>query len=508
MSKVVLRGKEAREAIRKGVKEVYDTVRTTLGPGGRNALVSRDWRTPRITNDGVFIAKNIELDDECQELVAKSFVQAASETNEKAGDGTTTTMTLAGKLVNTCLDRIEKEYNEIIGSSSINLPELRRDILNSKENVLKQIDKATQKVETIEQLTDIATVSVEDSELGKIVADMVWEVGVDGFIDVKEGHRGVIETEIIKGLKVAGKFAAPGFINNPNRRQIEAEQVPVLCTNSHLESAAEFAEGINRLIQAGHKRIVVIAHNYKEEVLMTIAGALKGNNIILPLKAPSLTTEEWEDVCAVLDAKLVNKDKGDLFTQIDIDNLGQAERIVATEDDIVITGGKGNAEERAKTIKEALDVEKLPEFKNRMRRRIASLLSGVGIIRVGAKSEVEAGYLKLKLEDAQFACKAALTDGYVKGGGVCLKEVADSLKENDVLKPILHEPYRQIAENLGVESFDVPDNVIDPARVVKLAVDNACSVASTIITTDSIVADKKDKKDYDALIKIAESLKK
>jgi len=503
MGKVIQRGAKARQSIRNGVNEIYDTIKTTLGPAGRNALITRDYRTPRITNDGVFIAKNIELDDECEQLVAKSFVQAASETNEGAGDGTTTTMVLGGALINKCMDTIERSITPL-GGSSENVVKLRKEIMAAKDLVVKEIEKNTKKVETIEQLIDIATVSVEDPELGKMVAKMVWEVGVDGYVDVIEGMNGIIETELIKGMKFSGKFAPP-ILTNMNRKQSEVDDCPIICTNYHLENPDEFLEVMQKLYKLGHRKVVLLANNFKPEVIMQMLQLQKNKMFVFPMKAPSLTSDEWDDVCAVVGSTLINKEKGDLFTQLTEENIGRVERIVANEKDIVITGG--NAKGRAEMLKDQIKVEKLPEFKERLKRRIASLGSGIGVIRVGAKTDVEIGYLKLKLEDAQYACKAALSDGYVRGGGMCLKDIAKKLKDN-VLTDVLEAPYNQIAENMGVESFDVPENIVDPAKVVRLAVENACSVASTIITTDSIIADKKDRDDYDAFIKIAEALKK
>lgn len=504
--KILVRGKEARRKIRKAINEVADTVRVTLGPGGRNALIDRDWRTPRITNDGVFIAGNISPDDEIEAIATHAFVQAARKTNEKVGDGTTTSIVLAQKIINDCFDRLDSNDTSLIegGGNRENAMQMSRDIMSEAEKVIKEIKKVTRKTEGIDDLIDVATVSMESREHGKMVAEMVEKVGVHGFIDVTEGFHGKVETEIIEGMKIRGKTPAPFMITNPNRMLVEVEDVSVVVTNMRLDNPAELAGLTQPLHQRGVRKLVIFCENVTEEVMMDVYKAWQAGFKIFILKYPSLTTEEIEDVAVYCGGKFFNRHGGDTLHAVKPEDIGKVERVIADESDIMIVGGSGNAEERIKILKDQIHAEKDNRFKLKLKRRIASIASGIGVIRAGAASEVEAGYLKLKFEDAVNATQAALEEGVVEGGGLCLKKIAEKLPKS-ILTEALKAPYEQNKENNG-GSLKIDKHIIDPAKVERLAVENACSVAGTMITTESVIADKRDRSEYDGLNKVASAL--
>lgn len=530
----VLLDNEARQAILDGVSTIYEPVRRTLGPHGSNALTYGVFGRPsRLTNDGVTIAEVIEPLDDYQNLVAKAFKDGAKKTNEKAGDGTTSTVVIAGKLINNILSELMASASSIGTSSKGGAMDIKRRLATSVKNVISQIKEKAHKVDTIEELVKIATVSIEDPELGKIIAGMAWEIGEYGFIDIVEGFKGEIETEIIKGARFPAKIVAKGFVNDPAKFRMVAQDVEIIVTNYKLDNVSVVSKFLNPLLN-DHKKIAILAPEFSKEVtedlfqacykLLTEGGKIakqKTSLDIYPVKVPSLRTEQFEDLAIYFGARFINKDQGDKLQNIRESDLGFLDKLVVKDseirEDAIATGGKGTkglvetgaespVAQRIEVLKKQVEETKDEADKNHIRRRIAGLSSAVGIIRVGAASESELYYLKKKIEDGVYSCKGALEEGYVKGGGLCLKEISETLSEDDPLRLALRAPYEQIQENAEGE-FEIGEDVIDPAKVVRLSVEHAISVASNLITAKIIIPEVRERSPEEGYSEIASAIR-
>ena len=303
---ITLTGRKALEVIYKGVNSVYEVVKKTFGPAGSNVLLFRAWnRGSRITNDGVTVSQCINPKDIHVRLAAETFKEASKKTNEKVGDGTTLTTILGGHLFNQVYANISEKQNELTGNKT-SVVDIKKEILKATELVkLAILDKA-KKIETLEDLEHIAMISVEDAELGKIIAKMAWDVGVDGFIDVVEGYKGNIETEVIKGMRFPAKVAAKTFVNNPNKYEMVVKDANVLITNYSLDNVMDFAKGFQEIGKITTK-LIVIAPSFSENVLVNFVQASKQGYFIYPVKAPSLRTEQFEDLAVYCGANFINK---------------------------------------------------------------------------------------------------------------------------------------------------------------------------------------------------------
>lgn len=506
-----LLGKEARNAVKAGVNAVYEPTKRTFGPEGKNALLFRTFnRGPRITNDGVTVAASQEPKDPHVNLVSKAFIEACKKTNEKVGDGTTGTVIVAGKLYNTVHSRLEKATGGIMNQNAgIGVMTLKKNLFKSAEKVKEAIRESAKKIETIEQLEHIGTISSESEEIGKVVAGMAWEVGVDGFIDVVEGYKGKLETEIIKGMRFPAKVPAKGFLNNPDKFEMIATECPVILTNWAMDNEREMAQVLPPILQK-YKKVVLISPSFSDKVLETLHQTMyqlspDGKTLvstglyIYPVKAPSLRTDQYEDIAVGLGARFFNKDEGYHFRDVQDFELGFVDKLVVKDveakEDALAIGGKGEIEKdgespvsaRIKVLKGQLEETRQEQFKKLLERRIASLASAVGVIRVGASTDADALYQKLKIEDAVFACRSALRSGTVKGAGQCLKEISEILEDGDPLKPALLAPYEQIVATTGLT--EIPDNVIDPADAIYYAVEHAVGVVANLATVDIITAE-------------------
>ena len=535
-----LLGSKALEAILKGVNAIYEPVKRTFGPSGSNALLFRVWnRGSRITNDGVTVSECQTPKDIHVRLVAESFKEASKKTNEKVGDGTTLTTLLGGHLFNTIYKKITEKSSLFGADVSDNVMEIKKSILESSEKVKEAIKKSAKQVKTLAELEKISTISVEDAELGKVIAKMAWEVGVDGFIDVVEGYKGEIETEIIKGMRFPAKIPGKGFINNVARFEMVANNCPVLVTNYDLDNVVQLANVINPLLKKNPK-LILIAPSFSAEVLADLFKAcynltadgqrVKGTFDIFPVSVPSLRTEQFEDLAIYCGAKFIDKAKGSKLQNAGEGSLGFLEKLVVksseNKEDAIAVGGAGVTGEKNESkevgfeIKEKADktpiqvrIEELKgqlketpqeSFKKLLERRIASMGSAVGVIRVGDSTEASSLYRKLKIEDAVYACKAALRGGYVKGGGLCLKEIADRLLDTDILKETLKAPYEQIKSS-GIT--EIGADVIDPAEAIYYGIEHSTQVVANLITVESITAEIEDPSPEEGNFAIANWLK-
>lgn len=512
-----LMGVKARKAVLEGVNAIYEPVKRTLGPEGKTALLYRTFnRGSRITDDGVTVAECQEPKNPHVRLVAQAFKEACKKTVDKVGDCTTTTVVIGGKLYNDVYVFFADGITEFTAkkqTNSIGVVTLRRNILATAEKIKAAIKARAVVIpvgnEGLKDLERIATISVKDATLGKIIADMAMRVGVDGFIDVVEGYKGEIETEVIEGFRFPAKPGAKAFVNNPSRYEMIVTDANVLITNYALDNAAEVGK-IFQGLNVHTSRIVVVAPSFSDDVLVNMHNACKAGYFIFPVKAPSLRTEQFEDLAVTCAATFIDKNKGRNIRNAKFADLGFAEKMIVKDtearEDAVVTGGAGSksqlaegedivvtsaVSERIEMLKKQLVETQTETFRKLHERRIASMSSAVGIIRVGDSTQASALFIKLKIEDAVSACKAALRGGYVKGGGLALKEIVDELlekkeiEENDILIPALLHPYELIQASVdgGVE---ITEDIIDPAEGIYYAVEHATGVVAQLATVDII----------------------
>lgn len=552
-----LQGEKAREAILRGVNSVYRPVSATLGPQGKNALLFRTWnRGSRITNDGWTVAECQEPKDQFERLVNNAFKESCRRTNELSGDGTTTTIVIGGALYNLANALFSK--NEGYSQKGVSVTDLRKRLLESARKVKEaiKVTRIKDKIETLEELEKIAVVSVEDVELGKTIAQMAWRVGVDGFIDVIEGFKGVIETEVIEGFRFPAKVPSKAFVTHPAKFEMIAEGCAILITNYDLDSRALVDSFLGPLIDNEKvTKIVILAPsfgaNVLERILKTNVKVLPDGRTVptgftvLPVHTPSLRIDQYEDLAVYCDGKFFNKEKGQRLVGVKASDLGYIQKLIVKDvearEDAIATGGRGaiiseqmvevdkdrevrrgketktvkerekvfkntsKVAERIEVLKSQLKETQQESFKKLLERRIASMASAMGVIRVGDSTQASSLYKKLKIEDAVNACKAALRSGYVKGGGLCLKEVAKTLAEDDLLRGAIEAPYNQIQASVdgGVE---ITDDIIDPAEVVLNAVEHAVGVVANLITVDVITVELEDPAPEEGQFAIARAL--
>lgn len=537
-------GAKARKAVLDGVNAIYIPVSKTLGPQGKSVLLFRTFgRGPRITDDGYTVAECQIPKDPFIALVAQSFKEICMRTNEKVGDGTTTTAVIGGVLMNSGYNLLSGSHSEMVAkqSNSTGVLTLRRKILKTAEKVKEDIMKSAKKTTTLKELEHIATISCKDEELGKVVAKMAYEVGVDGFIDVVEGFKGEIETEVNKGFRFPAKIVAKAFITDVGRFEMVAQDSAVFITNYALDNVAEIGDPLRTFNQQKVSKIVVIAPSFSDAVLVEFTKAIKAGYMIYPVGVPSLRSDQFEDLATYCGASFFDKSKGKMLRSARVEDLGFIEKLIVKDieakEDAVILGGKGAQEQefmsteevevekngkkqKEKQMKKRISTaiaERIEElkgqhketreerFKKLLERRIASMSSAVGIIRVGDSTQASSLYKKLKLEDAVYACKAALRGGHVKGGGLCLKEIADNLPDDDILKNALLAPYEQIQSSYE-GGIDITPNIIDPAEAVYYAVEHATSAVANLLTVEVITPEVEDTQPGDGYMAIAKAI--
>lgn len=513
----VRRHAAARKVILRGIKEVYDTVRLTLGPEGGNALILRSFnRGSRITNDGVTIAKCIRPKDEFEALVAEAFKEGAAKTGERAGDGTTSTTVIAGKLIIEAFkllpatsDKEDVEFNGVSSNRRVGVVSLKKKILASISPIQEAVKKVTKKIKKVDELENIADVSLNGNrEVAKIVADMVWRTGENGFISLTDGFKGTLETQVIEGARFPMKVPHVNFLTNPERYEMVAEEADCVVTNIKMDNLRDFSylwNNINPDPRKPHAKLVIFSPDFSEEVLGQMLNIMfpmneNGKRMpsgmrIFPCKCPSLRTEQFDDLAVFLDARFIDYNKGDKFSSVKEFDLGFVDKctLKGSEDreDAILLGGKGakitKVAERIEMLKKQKEATNDQVNKVVLDKRIASLASAGGLIRVGAATEAEGLPLKHKIEDAVFACQNAIKHGYVEGGGLCLKKIADELFADDALiHDALCAPYFQIQVNAGGE-VEIGKDIIDPSRVVELEVEHGFQVAANLITCKAVI---------------------
>lgn len=504
--KIVEAGPSVQEKFLRGVEVVNKMVGGTLGPAGRNRIIQVKYKAPWIINDGAEIARRIVLDDPIEDLAAQTIIEISMKTAEQAGDGTTTSVVIASELVRICMKKIKEESNRSEfehGGIRTNPMVLWQQIRTESAKAIESLRNMAKPVKD-KDLDNIISTSLENLEYGKTLGDLIRKIGKDGYISVEDNWatKYGVETEVIQGMKFLGSYASSYLTNSSSQKEALWEDTHVLVTNHKLESTQPLATLIKTFREKGHRRLVIIG-GYSEgsdpfggKFIEGVSKAVElsqmpnaDNTLVLAIKAPSLTSEELHDVAIFCGATFIDKKIGIELPAVELKHLGYAKKVSATEDEVNMMGGSGGTKERVEVLKEQVTLEKDQMFKEKLLRRIANLTSGQGVIRVGAKTETERSYLKEKLKDAVSSAKVALEEGFVPGGGISFKKVAEELGKDSILYQALLAPYQRIQDNAG--GIAISKTIINPLKVDRLALENACSGAGMLITSDGAIAEEK-----------------
>ncbi|MFA6082376.1 MAG: chaperonin GroEL [Patescibacteria group bacterium] len=526
MAKQILFGEEARTGLKKGVNIVADTVKVTMGPRGRNVVLDKGFGAPTSTNDGVTIAKEIELEDKFENMGAQLVIEVAKKTNDAAGDGTTTATVLAQALINEGLKVVAAGANPLA---------VRHGIEKGTKAVVEAIKQESTPVSGKAEISQVASISANNQEVGNLIAEIMDMVGKDGVITVEESQTLGLDKEVVEGMQFDSGYISAYMVTDSARMEAVLNDPYILITDKKIGSIQEILPLLESLAAAGKKELVIVAEDVEGEALATlVVNRLRGVFSAIAVKAPGFGDRRKEmlaDIACVTGGQVISEDLGLKLDNVSIDQLGRARKVVATKENTTIVDGKGEAaaiKSRVEQIKAQIAKSTSDYDKEKLQERLAKLSGGVGVIKVGAASEVELKDRKFKIEDALNATRAAVEEGIVSGGGVALVDVItvlDSVKvEGDekiglqILRKTLEAPLRQIAENAGKDGAVVVEKVrnmqkgdgydaandeyknmikagiIDPAKVVRSALQNAASVAAVVLTTEVTITDipKKD----------------
>ena len=518
---------EARRSLKKGLDILAESVGTTLGPKGRNVALDKKWGAPTITHDGVTVAKEIELEDPYENMGAQLLKEAATKTNDVAGDGTTTATVLAQAIVNEGLKNVAAGANPML---------LKHGIEAAAEAAVKAIKASAREVKTHDDIANVGAISAADPEIGKLIADVMDRVGKDGVITVEESKGLEFETEYVEGMKFDRGFISPYFITNPETGEAVVEDAYILIYDKKISAARDIVPVLERMVQAGRRNLVVIAEDVEGEALATLVlNKLRGVMNVNAVKAPAFGDRRKEmlrDIAILTGGQVITEEMGRKLETTQLSDLGQARRVVSDKDNTTIIEGKGSEAEikgRIEQIKAQIETTTSDYDREKLQERMAKLSGGVAIIRVGAATEVEMKEKKHRVEDALSATRAAVQEGIVAGGGVTLinaipaldevkMELPDEQTGVSIVRHALEAPLRGIVENAGVDgavviaeilrrqketgdkaiAYDVMRNeyvnmfergIIDPCKVTRSAVENAASIAAMILTTEALVSD-------------------
>lgn len=526
MAKQILFNEHARAALKRGVDKLANAVRVSLGPRGRNVILDKGFGSPTVTNDGVTIAKEIELEDKFENVGAQLLQEVASKTNDVAGDGTTTATVLAQALIHEGFKNL---------AAGANPQALRHGIEKGVAAVVEALRKMAKSVSSKEEIAQVASISANDPEVGKVIADAMDKVGKDGVITVEESQGLTTESEVVEGMQIDKGYISPYMITNPDRMEAVYDEPYILVTDKKISGVHEILPILEKVAQTGKKELVIVAEDVEGEALATfVVNNLRKTFNTLAVKAPGFgdrRKEMLQDIAIVTGAQVVSEDLGLKFENIGLEVLGSARKVIATKEETTFVDGKGDPakiKERIAQIKKEIERSDSEFDKEKLQERLAKLSGGVGVIKVGAPTETEMKEKKYKVEDALHATKAAVEEGIVVGGGVALVRAAKSLEKLelsseekvgvDILKRALEEPLRQIAENAGkdgavvveevkkhegnygyngaTDKFEdlVKAGVVDPAKVTRSALQNAASIAVMFLTTEAVVTDLPEKK--------------
>jgi chaperonin GroEL len=530
MAKQLVFDEQARRSLKKGIDTLASAVKTTLGPKGRNVALDKKFGAPTVTHDGVTVAKEISLEDPFENMGAQLLKEAATKTNDVAGDGTTTATVLAQAIVNEGLKNLAAGANPM---------QLRQGIDKGVQAVVEYIRSNATPVEGKKEIAQIATVSAADPQIGTLIADVMERVGKDGVITVEESRGINFETEYVEGMQIDKGYISAYFVTNSDRMEAIVEDAYLLITDKKISAVADLLPVLEKLTQMGNRNIVIIAEDVDGEALATlVVNKLRGILNVLAVKAPGFGDRRkamLQDIAILTGGTVISEEMGRRLENATLADLGQARRVVAKKDETTIVEGKGehsDIQARIKQIKAEIDSTTSDYDREKLQERLAKLSGGVGLIKVGAGTEVELKFRKTRVEDALSATRAAVEEGYVPGGGVALLnavEALDKLKVDGdsatgvaILRRALEEPLRTIAANGGEDGavvvqsvrraqtekknkhigYNVLSNqaedmvevgVIDAAKVTRSALENAASIAAMILTTEALITDLPEK---------------
>src|SRR5437016_7111519 len=517
-------GEEARRSLEAGVDKLADAVAITLGPKGQNVVLDKKWGAPTITNDGVTIAKEIELQDPWENMGAQLTKEVATKTNDVAGDGTTTATVLARAMVKGGMKNVAAGANPMA---------LKRGIEKAVEAAVEAIKNESKEIESKDEIAQIAAISAADTEIGTTIAEALDKVGKDGVITVEESNTFGIELEFTEGMQFDKGYISPYFVSDPERQEAVLEEPYVLIVNKKISSAQELLPLLEKVLNTG-KPLAVIAEDVDGEALATlVVNKIRGTFNAVGIKAPGFGDRRkamLQDIATLTGAQVVSEEVGLKLENVNLDLLGKARKVVVTKDDTTIVEGAGSQEDvqgRINQIKAEIDKTDSDWDREKLQERLAKLSGGVAVIKVGAATEVELKEKKHRIEDAVSATRAAVEEGIVPGGGVALLRVEEALGKLDlegdeatganIVRHALEEPVKQIAVNAGLEGGVVVEKtrsldpgwglnadsgeyvdllkagVIDPAKVTRSALQNAASIAALFLTTEALVAEKPEK---------------
>lgn len=526
MAKQLKFGQDARVALVTGVNTLAQAVVTTLGPKGRNVALDRKWGAPTVLHDGVSVAKDIELADPFANMGAQLVKEAASKTNDNAGDGTTTATLLAQALVNDGMKNITAGANPMI---------LKNGIAKGMEAVIEEIKKMKKVVKGQDEITQVATISAADASIGGLIAEALQKVGKDGVVTVEEGRGLGMEIDYKEGMEFDKGFASAYFVTNSEKMEAEIKDAYILITDKKVTSIQELLPFLENFVKVS-KNLVIIADDIEGEALATlVVNKLRGTFNVLAVKAPGFgdrRKEMLQDIAVLTGGKVITEDVGLKLESASLEDLGRARKVVATKEITTIVEGKGNEsaiKDRVAQIKKLIEQTDSEFDREKLQERLAKLAGGVAVIKVGAATETEMKEIKHRIEDAVGATKAAVEEGVVPGGGVALLRAAKALDDLNltdeemvavnIMRRALEEPIRTIAMNAGFEGAVVVDEVkkhdgnygfnaatgvyedlvvagiIDPTKVTRSAIQNAVSAAGMLLTTEAVVTDLPKKED-------------
>jgi chaperonin GroEL len=528
---------EARRKLSKGMDVLATAVATTLGPKGRNVALDRKFGSPTITHDGVTVAKEIELEDPFENMGAQLLKEAATKTNDIAGDGTTTSTVLAHAIVTEGMKNLAAGFNPML---------LKHGIEAATKAVVKQIGDDAIEVTTKSEIGNVASISAQDRVIGELISDVMDKVGKDGVITVEESKGLEFETEYVEGMQFDRGYISPYFITDPEHMEASIEDAYILIYDKKISAAADIVPLLEKLVQIGKRDLVIIAEDVDGEALATLVlNKIRGMLNAVAVKAPGFGDRRkamLQDIAILTNGQVISEETGRKLESVAIADLGRAEKVVITKDDTTVVGGKGEQamiKGRIDQIRVEIDKSTSDYDKEKLQERLAKLSGGVAIIRVGAATETELKEKKHRVEDALSATRAAVEDGIVPGGGVALinaMKAIDTLKMDNedaqigvnIVRKALEIPLRKISENAGKDGsvilenvrreqkakknnkigFNViseeyvdmiKDGVIDPAKVTRGALENAASIAAMILTTEALITDVPEKEKAPAM---------
>jgi len=529
MAKQLIFSEDARRDLKTGVDALADAVRVTLGPKGRNVALDKKWGAPTITHDGVTVAKEIELEEPFQNMGAQLLKEAATKTNDVAGDGTTTATVLAQMIVNEGLKNVAAGANPML---------IKNGIARASEAIVDALREQATDIDTKEEIANVAAISANDKEIGKLIAEVMEKVGKDGVITVEESKGLAFETEYVEGMQFDRGYISPYFVTDPERMEAVMDEPLILIHDKKISSAQDIIPLLEKMVQSGRKNLVILSEDVDGEALATLVlNKLRGVFNVLAIKAPGFGDRRkamLQDIAVLTGGQVITEEMGRKLETTQLTDLGRAVKVISTKEDTTIVGLEDDAISdailgRINQIKAETEASTSDYDKEKLQERLAKLSGGVAIIRVGAGTEVELKEKKHRVEDALSATRAAVEEGIVPGGGVALinavpaladieMEFADEQTGVSIVRRALEEPMRQLAVNAGMDGAVIVENVrraqkeqddpnvgfdvlrevyvnmvtqgiIDPVKVTRSAVENASSIGAMILTTEALISD-------------------